>query len=152
MNRLQTILDLFWVVAGASLAWYATVRLGVFESNDPGSGFMPLVSGCMLLTIGLFRLAVSLITAGSETDVPFWPDWVAPRRVLSVVAGIAAIIVLMEPLGFLVITPLVMMFLLRLIEPLRWPYVVALAFGSSIAMWQLFRSMNVLLPSGMLSI
>jgi putative tricarboxylic transport membrane protein len=126
-------------------------RLPPSATFGPGAGFLPLWLGVLMAV-----LCVLLIIQASRRPVldatrPLVPN---PRVLVAVGAaagGLAAYILLLERLGFLLATALLSAFLLGVVERERWPVTVLVAALNSIALYVIFQVLlGVNLPKGRL--
>ena len=145
MQRVETAVSALWVLLGLGIAAHA-VQLGPWEPTGPGSGFVPLLAGAL---IGAGGLALLFRARGATGGGPFWESRAPALRVGAVLAGLAAIAVLLERLGFVLTAVPTMIFLLTAIERQRWTWVVGLALGASLGLYWLFdRVLAMSLPKG----
>ena len=127
-------------------------RINLGEFRNPGPGFLPFGAGLILGGLAL-ALLVKTLRGKSSGDKAFrfergrWP------KVSLTLTSIFVYGILLEPLGFLLMTFLVMGFLFRVIEPQRWRTVIAGAFFSAVGAYLIFEVwLKVELPKGFLGI
>ena len=151
MKKLDLIGSAFWLVIGL-LICEESWRINLGEFRNPGPGFLPFGTGLILGGLALTVLARSWPGEG-RGDRAFWADrsrW--PKGILTL-ACIFIYGVLLEPLGFLLTTFLIMGFMFRVIEPQRWRTVLAGAFLSAVIAYLIFDTwLQVELPKGLLGI
>jgi putative tricarboxylic transport membrane protein len=59
---------------------------------------------------------------------------------------------LLSTLGFLLATPPLLLLLFRVVDPVGWAMAIAVALGSTLAVWWVLeRLLSIRLPSGVLS-
>lgn len=146
MRRGDVAVALLWLLLGAGVCVYA-LRIGAWDAAGPASGFVPLLTGIVLAAGGVGILLTA--RPWGAPAPPFWPVPTAAARALAVLVGLAAMAVLMPVLGFLVTAVVCTMFLLRVIEPQRWSWVVVTAVVSSVLLYWLFdRVLAMALPKG----
>ena len=137
---------LFWCGFGG-LIGYAGARLGVGSLNDPGSGFIFFWSGVILaaLSMGLFvstAWSKHEVAGGGRAGVRWGP-------VLIIFMGLLGYALLLERLGFLLSTFLLMAFLMRMIAVKRWYEVVGFALAVTASSYGLFEWwLKTRLPKG----
>ncbi len=116
------IFGLFWV-------WIAS-GLGLTRDGGPGPGFFPLVLGVIVATLA----AVNIVRPEVERiDLP------QLRRILLILGALAVYALLLEPLGYVVATALLLGILFgALAERRRWWQPVS-ALAVSFATYYVFR-------------
>lgn len=143
--------SLFWILLGV-LFCIGGLHYGIRRSGIPGPGFLPLVTGLVLVAFSLILL-ISRFLKRSDTAGPIgepMPGGQALKRILKVLGALFLYVLLLEPLGFLLTTFLFMVLLLRL-EPRSWLFIVPGAIGASLFFFVLFKVLlRVPLPQGIL--
>jgi putative tricarboxylic transport membrane protein len=139
----------FWLL----LSFYLSIesyRLGLTTANRPGPGLFPFIAAVGIGLIAAARLIQSIrkslpdenAEAGTAGEM---------RSVLYVIAGMLAYAFLLQSLGFIFCTFLLVAFYLKLIAARRWP--VTLIFAAAVALVShLFFAglLNAELPRGLL--
>jgi putative tricarboxylic transport membrane protein len=138
-----------------------TLRLDVDLQRNVGGAIGPdaypgLLAGAILLLAVLLLWQTArgrpepepIETAGADlADAP--PP--AYGRVLLTLLLLSGYSLLLQPLGFLIATPLLMILLMRLIGDKRWFLMVASALLMTITLYVFFRyGMSLVLPEGLL--
>ena len=132
--------------------WFAAVALRNYTywgATGPGSGFFPFWLG--LAMAGLATLM--LVRAARETDSG--PAW-APRgrglvRLLGVLGGGVAFVVLLPWLGMALTTVLFLIGILRLLEGHAWSAAIGIAVATAAVNWAVFTWwLRVPFPTGVL--
>jgi putative tricarboxylic transport membrane protein len=146
----EIIICTFWLL----LSFYLSIesyRLGLSTANRPGPGFFPFIAAIGMGLIAAFRL-INSIRNNSPDDNPEPGIAGEVRLVLYVVAGMTAYAFLLDLLGFLFCTFLLVAFYLKVIAARRWP--ATLSFAAAVALASHFF-FDVLLkaemPRGLLS-
>lgn len=159
-RRADLALSLTITLVGVFVLFTAQdIRLGAI--NDPlGPRGMPTFLGAFMVVGGaalvITRLARwrgesgnQVASDGRDDDAPGTPA--SFRRTLLVIAASAGYAAVLEPLGFLVATALLMMILLYVMEISLWPAAVAGGIGCAVACYLLFAVvLTVRLPAGVL--
>ena len=116
------VFGLFWV-------WIAS-GLGLTRESGPGPGFFPMVLGLIVATLA----AINILRP--EVDRVELPQL---RRILLILAALVGYAILLEPLGYVVSTALLLLFLFAALSERRhwWQPVSALAV--SFATYYVFR-------------
>lgn len=148
MKREDIGSSLFWLLLGVGVA-YAGWDLGLGKLRDPGPGFMLFWVGLIMVGLTLAILLAALRRAPAAAGV-LWAGtrW---RKIVLVVAALVGYAYALEPLGFLLTTVLVLIFLFKAIEPQRWTVAIAGAVLTALAAYGLFNLwLGAQLPRGTL--
>jgi putative tricarboxylic transport membrane protein len=132
-------MSVFVVWAGYSLT------LGTI--NDPGSGYVLFYTGLLMIGFSLIIL-YSAVKDGGPTFLSLWRNvlWTKP---LLVIALLVAFTLLFETLGFLVSTVLLLIALLRVIDPVPWTRAIPIALLVPFICWYvLVKLLLIQLPAG----
>jgi putative tricarboxylic transport membrane protein len=127
--------------AGAALA---AARLPFGAVRNPGPGFFPWWLGVVLLLLGAVLLGQALRGAGRAGAAA-----TRPWKVVQLLAALVVYVYVLDAAGYPVATFLLVVFMLRVLEPHRWvvalPVAVLVAGGSYVlfAVW-----LGVPLPAG----
>ena len=104
----------FYVAAGA-------LRLGVGSVNKPGAGFIFLWLAVILAGLAVIDLVTTIIENKRKSAIrkPLWKGfrW---GKVILVLAGLGVYAIVLDILGFILSTFLVLFFLFKAVEPVRW--------------------------------
>ncbi len=150
MARRDLLSSAAWFVIGLVFCGgalrYKLTHLGAY-----GPGFYPFVMGCVLVVLSAALIIVSFRNRGeAATD----SDSAAPggaRRIIFVLIALFGYGAALPYAGFLVTTFLLIVFLLRYIEPVRWPPVIVISLATTLASYALFvRWLGVQMPRGIL--
>lgn len=140
----------FMLFVGLLATWQAR-KLALGELRSPGPGFFPFWLAVGLTFFSLALLVQSLRPASSSQEAGDRSFWKSGRGKL--VAGaflsLFGYAFLLESLGFLLATFLLMFFLFRVIEPRRWLTAILGSLATSVLAYALFRSLGVRLPAGL---
>ena len=133
---------LFLFALGAG--WEAR-KLPFGSATAPDSGFFPLSLAVMLAVLSAVIVFASWLP-GTSLTAP--PSWQGAGRVLLAVAALVAYVTLLNPLGYLLASALIMLFYLRGLERVSWGASLAITLVSVLASFLLFRRLGVPLPAG----
>jgi len=125
-------------------------KLTVGEPGRPGPGFFPFFLAVALSLVALALLVRSVLKAG-KSEAVHQGSAVLVRwgKVASTLVGLFAYAFLLEPLGFLLATVLLMLFLFRAVDPVRWAAAAGGALATSLLSYTLFKfGLGVRLPPG----
>jgi len=132
----------------------AALRLPYGNLRNPGPGFFPLWLGVILggMSIAFFVQT----TRGKESErtlKEILEEDVRWGKVLLVLGALILYGFLMDTIGFLIVTFLLMIVLLRFIEPQPWKVVIGWALAGSVGSYLIFEVwMKLRLPKGFLGI
>jgi hypothetical protein len=122
------------------------------EIHAPSTGFLPFYTGGVicLLSILVFLEGTAKKREGTKWQNPFKKlRW---DKVLVVMAGLAAFALILNHLGFILSSALLVGFLLRCIQPQKWSVVFAGAVFISLITYLVFQTwLGAQLPAGILS-
>ncbi len=140
---------LFWLAFGLFIANQG-YDLGLGEAREPGSGFA-------IFWLGLFTAAfatsiiLSAIKNGSEDIASLWRDtrW---GKVMLVIALLLVFGFFFETVGFVICSLVLLLVLMRIVDPVSWPTALLVSFGATFAIWySLNKLLLIQLPNGWLS-
>jgi len=151
MKKFDLLSSTFWLVVGF-LICEESYRIHLGNFRNPGPGFLPFGSGFVLGGLALVIMINGWRKRVGERKA-FWEERNRWPKVAMTLVFIFVYGLLLEPLGFLLTTFLIMGFLLRLIEPQRWRTVIAGAVLSALGSYLIFQVwLEVELPKGFLGI
>jgi putative tricarboxylic transport membrane protein len=140
------------LLALAAYVFFAAGALPFGTMRVPQTAFFPKLLAAVLFLLSLVFLAQALAGERSSLDANSTGTggW---RRIGVTLATLVGFTLLLEPLGFLLTTFLLMVVLLRAIEAQSWGKVIALAVATSLITYGIFaRLLGVPLPAGLLGI
>ncbi|MGH7334154.1 MAG: tripartite tricarboxylate transporter TctB family protein [Candidatus Rokuibacteriota bacterium] len=128
---------------------WGALRMPMGTLVDPGAGFLPFWVSIVLALMSVSLIARALRRRSRPPDAP--SEDLDHRRMIGVLGGLALYGLLLEQVGFLAVTFLLLTGLARLLEAPGWRAAVvfgALATGGSFALFGLW--LGVPLPKGFL--
>jgi putative tricarboxylic transport membrane protein len=150
MKKYNVIGALLLLGFGIGVGWEAW-KLGIGTVSQPEAGFFPFWSGtALVLFTGVLAIkSLCRTETKSSGDRTFWQD-IAWGKILLVVVALLVYAFLLEPIGYLITTTLIMIFLFMAIEPQRWYKAVAWSVAVSVLTYALFKVwLQVQLPIGL---
>jgi putative tricarboxylic transport membrane protein len=133
----QRILGFIWLFLGLVIC-FMSYSLNLGKASSPGSGFFPFLTGCLLILLSLTFLIKSFFFSETHKEEDkFWERIKWNKQVL-VVASLVAYVLLLQVLGYLVMTFILIVFLIRLIEPLRWATTLIVAAATVVITYLIF--------------
>ena len=143
--RVEKALNLLWILLGLAIASLSS-RYTLIDTAGPGGGFLPLATGLIIAVCGLF-----LMFSSADTEPEDWPAASVWLRMATIVAGLAAIAIVMPYLGFILTVVPVMIVLMQAVERQSWITVLSVSIVSTFAVYFLFtRLLGTALPRGLL--
>ena len=144
---------IIWILLGLTISiWSATFPFAGLE--DPGPAYFPLGAGLIIIVFGVimfFQTTKPKESVSLKPSGPLIPHRAAVMRVLFCLMGMSLSAVLFEILGFVLTMFLMILFMMRTIEPQKWR--IALFYSVISALGSLFIFKVLLktsLPSGFL--
>ena len=137
-----------WLILGLIIA-FASIQYGLGTPDSPGTGFMPFLAGLAIALFSVFGLVHG--TLKRRQGVRWKPTLLGSnwKKSLVVLAALLGYILLLKPLGFSLCTALFIGFLLRAVQPQRWPVVMAGAIGTALGAFGIFDLwLKAQLPKG----
>lgn len=115
MKKQLPVGSIFWLAIGIYVAIVA-YRLDLGELSEPGPGLIFFLAAWVLIIFSCLDIWASARKREKES---LWSEtqW---KRVLLVLAALAAYILFFKLLGFILCTFLLMLFLFKSVEPTRW--------------------------------
>jgi putative tricarboxylic transport membrane protein len=150
MGKADRISGLFWLIFSVFGSYHA-YKLGMGTLHQPGPGFLFFWTG---IVIGLLSLTVILRSFGKRS-----PDEAKGSifgkgnvtKILLVLVSLFLYGLLMERLGFLIVTLLLFLYLLGFIEKKRWSFTVLVSLIVTIISYLVFEvGLQSQLPKGLL--
>jgi chromate transport protein ChrA len=153
MNKADQWCGLVLFILAAFICWGA-ILLPYGSIHNPGPGFYPLWLGIILggMSIGLI-IKTTWQKEGAKTLREIVSEKIRWWKVLLVVVALVLYGGLMNHIGFLLVTFLLMAFLLRSIDPQPWRAVFGWAVLGSVGSYLIFEVwMKLRLPKGFFGI
>ena len=148
----------FEITAAAALAGLAgyvlfeSTKLRIGSFRVPQTGFFPRALGVLLILLTVSEL-VRAWRQPESANAPGKIDSEGWFRICATLATMLGFALVLERLGFLLATFLLMVLLLRAIEAPRWPKVFIVALVTALLSYGLFAwLLGVPLPAGILGI
>jgi putative tricarboxylic transport membrane protein len=146
MARRDAVAAAVVLLFAAGAAFEAARLLPFGAVRNPGPGFFPWWASVSLALLSLVLLGSSLLArpaAGGEAAGSRW------GKVAGVLAALAAYALILESVGYPIATFLLVLFMLRITEPHRWPVALGLAVLAAGGSYLVFAVwLSVPLPAG----
>ena len=142
------VASIVWFVFGA-LTVALSLQLPMGSARMPGTGLFPLVLGLALMALAAGQGLREYLERPKAPAAPTPGEAQASRRVAQFMAAVIAATALLQPLGYVASSFLLMLMLLAVFGLRRWGVVVAIAAGSAAASWVIFVLwLNIPMPPG----
>jgi len=152
MKKRDIISSLFWMAIGIGVC-YGGYNMDLGTLNDPGSGFMFFWIGIIMIGLSLIILlkAIKKTAVAGELKT-LWTE-IRWKKVVSILVALMLYAYIFVPLGFILSTILLLIFLFKAVEPQRWSWAILGAIISTFAAYGLFHLwLKSPLPKGFLGI
>jgi putative tricarboxylic transport membrane protein len=150
MNLRRSNIAVALILAGVSV-WLLreTGKLLFGTMRAPQTAFFPKVLAALLLIFSLVLLFQSW-RSGNHGAAIVKIEMEGWNRIGATLVTLIGFAFVLERLGFLISTFILMVLLLRAVEPGKWPRVIGFALGTSLAAYFIFAwLLNIPLPSGL---
>ncbi len=150
MKTRDIISSLFWMVLGIGIA-VSGYELDLGTLQEPGSGFIFFWVGLIMIGLSLGILIGGL----RKTAVPgeFKAGWsnVNWKKIVLVIAALFVYGFIFMPLGFILSTFLLLIFLFKAVEPQKWSVAIFGSLISTLTAYAVFQLwLKSQLPAGIL--
>ncbi len=150
MNYTAQIYNSLWIILGSYIS-LKSISYKVWDiASGRGAGFIPFAAGVIIGLSGLYLFIKECSKVQKKKN--FWEIQGAWRRILFVLIGFFAVPLFMKSLGFLIISFLVMIFLVRVIDRSKWGIAIIMALFSCASIYFVFKYLfEISLPKGILA-
>ncbi|MEW6187634.1 MAG: tripartite tricarboxylate transporter TctB family protein [Thermodesulfobacteriota bacterium] len=150
MLNSDRISSLFWLAAGIGIT-LLSIKYDFGNFLSPGAGFITFFAGALLSLLSLILFISSGKKRGPQSDLKaLWKglDW---KKVVYILILLFIYTLVLKPLGFLIGTFLLLIFLFKVKGSYSWWKVLLLAFLITSGAFLLFQVwLKVQLPKGVL--
>ena len=146
------IVIVFWI----GLSLFVTVlsyKLGLGKFHIPGPGLMPFILGILLLIISFYLLIISLFKKNGKQGIPKEePSQIDFVRISLVLISLFVYALLLEKLGYLITTFLLLIVLFRSAGSKRWRSVLIASTLAVFLTYFVFTFFGLRFPAGILKL
>lgn len=152
----DAIAALAWIAFGGFLFWQSFLLLGLEEASAVGifgPAFYPRLLAMLLMVLGIALLVKDIRRSrpGGVGNARRAPGSSGLGLSITAFAGLLLYTYLLDKIGYLLITPPMLLGLMLLMGERRWPMILLWAVGFSTGLYVLFRyALSVILPEGLL--
>lgn len=152
MKNRDLFSSLFWMGFGV-LFLIGALQQGLMRKGVPGPGFLPFISGIILISLSFMVLIPALGDEKKKWGAKFFPERDSWKKISFALLALFAYGVSLGYAGYLLTTFLFMLFIMRLLEPVIWRTVLIVALATAIFSYLLFVFLlEVQLPVGILEL
>ncbi len=150
MKKAEMIAGVVLLVLSGLVIWGA-LEMPPSSSFGPGAGFLPFWLGVLLAVLATILSVSAWRRQGAEQDSqPVFPGKQALFAIALVMVGLAIYIFLIETLGYLADTFLLIVFLMKAVEREEWPLTLMVAAVTTVTLFVTFQILlKITLPSNM---
>ncbi len=149
MSRADRISGFFWFFFGI-LVSVESARLGLGTLHRPGPGFLFFYAGIFVSIMALIILARAFSARAAKAVQEKIFGATNIRKALYVLCAVFLYALLMEQLGFILVTLMLFLFILGVIEKKRWYVAILTSVAVTSAAYLIFETaLQSQLPKGM---
>ena len=150
MGKADRLSGIFWLIFAVIIA-IKSYRLGLGKVVEPGPGFLFFWAGIVLCIMSLVIIFGSFDKKkAGEPEKPIL-GVTSFRKIILVLAAVFLYALLIETLGFFLVTVMLFVFILGVVEKKRWFFTVLSSFIVTIATYLIFKTwLQTQLPAGIL--
>ncbi len=140
-----------FLIGFSILVMTLSYKLGLQEFNNPGPGLMPFVASLFILLISSYLLLSYLFQKGDKDENMKEEEKEKPnlRRISFVMLSLFIYALILERIGFLITTFIVLIFMFRSVG-YRWRFVVITSVVTVLITYCFFSYLGVRFPMGIL--
>jgi len=130
------------------------VKLGFGDWHEPGPGFIAVLSGLLLFILsGAWFVLTLPKKRGGQPEKLFFKRPDSGKKVLTTFLALVTFALVLDRLGFILSCFLLMIFLLKAVEPQRWKLTILMAVSVTVFCILVFQLwLQVQFPEGPLNI
>jgi putative tricarboxylic transport membrane protein len=150
MKRYDQISSLIWFLLAVYIC-VESIQLPLGSWRDPGPGFLPLLVGLILAGLSIICF-IQAWMAESADQKASWYSREKWKKLIGVLLALSAYALVLDHLGFLMSTFLLLIFLFRFgMEPQRWVWAIGGSGIASVSCYVVFELwLRTQLPKGIL--
>lgn len=138
-----------WIAFGLFITWEGWNQ-GLGELHEPGSGFAVFWCGAIMTGLAASIIAGAIAQGGASIR-SLWAEtrW---QKVLLVMALLLVFGFFFEQIGFIPCALILLLVLMRFIDPVPWWQAIVVSFGAVAGVWLLLsKVLKIQLPAGVLA-
>jgi putative tricarboxylic transport membrane protein len=149
--KADRISSMVWMAVGL-LSIYGSFQLGLGTLGEPGSGFLSCLAGSFICLMALIVFLQSFLQGkGFQVKISALWQGVKWHRPAMVGLLLLAYILMLEWLGFLLTTFLILLAMVKGVEKLSWEKALLISISASAVCYLVFdKLLKAMLPRGIL--
>lgn len=152
MNKAETVAGSLFTAIGV-LMLVESLKFAYFLEGVPGPGFLPRWVAGGLICTGLYLTAKAIRPALAPQEPIQWPAASGWRRIALMVGALAVALLLLDKLGFLVVTTVFMAVVVFGLGVRSWAMLATIPFAAAIGLYVVFAVwLRVPLPKGVFAL
>ncbi|MBP1715683.1 MAG: tripartite tricarboxylate transporter TctB family protein [Deltaproteobacteria bacterium] len=152
MKNRDIISSLFWMAMGIGIC-YGGYDLHLGSLRDPGPGFIFFWVGVIMIGLSLIILIKAVREKGQKGELKVLWTGIRWQKAVSVLAALFIYAYVLTPLGFILTTILLLIFLFMAVEPQKLSWAILGAIVFTLAAYGLFQFwLGCQLPQGFLGV
>jgi putative tricarboxylic transport membrane protein len=150
MGKSDTISGFFWLLFSLFISW-ESYRLGLGIVNQPGPGFLFFWTGIVVAILSIIVIVRSFTVKASEGKEEAVAEERRLTKIVPVLIALFLYALLIEWLGFIVVTLLLFLFILGVVEKKQWLFTAAVSVAVTLFAYLIFEvALQSQLPKGLL--
>jgi putative tricarboxylic transport membrane protein len=152
MGRTETIGGFFWLLFSLFISW-ESYRLGLGNVNQPGPGFLFFWTGIVVAILSIIVIVRSFSVKASDEEIEATAGKRRLTKIVPVLIALFLYALLIEWLGFIVVTLLLFLFILGVVEKKKWLFTAAVSVAVTLFSYLIFEvALQSQLPKGLLGL
>jgi len=132
---------LLWLLVGAYIVNDA-YGMGLGTMHDPGSGYVLFAVGIAIVLMSAF-IAINGLLKAADVSMGNLFRGLLWRRVILLVSVLTVYSIVLEPVGFIPATLVLLLVLFRAVDPLTWPFAVFASVLTTAIVYVVFGPMGL---------
>jgi putative tricarboxylic transport membrane protein len=154
-NATDLISGFFFSGLGLSLCILSVTKFSVWKNGEPQEGFFPLVIAIIIIGLSLLIIHQSVFSPDYKKEETLNQKKDGKTRISRVMSYVISSLlygILLESIGFLISSALLLVFIIKVVEKRSWKVTIILASAAVLISYILFAYfLGVPLPKGLIN-